>query len=57
MFGGSKLGLFGFALALGGPDGPEIGFALGSFGFVLGLLLGGRKGKYFRKLFVKRGLS
>jgi hypothetical protein len=29
-----KLGLFGFVLALGGPDGPEIGFALGSFGFV-----------------------
>ena len=34
MFGGSKLGLFGFALALGGPDGPKIGFVLGLFGFV-----------------------
>jgi hypothetical protein len=29
-----KLGLFGFALALAGPDERKIGFVLGLFGFV-----------------------
>ena len=44
-----KLGLFGFALASGAPDGRKIGFALGSFGFVLGLFLWGRIWHFFRK--------